>query len=68
MQLRKNRFTSKILGNEEVRHFTGWKFRDLDQAVNLANTNMMSTLLGRRKRVMLKPRGLKAFLHDIFHR
>ena len=68
MQLRKNRFTSDILGNEEIRYFSGWKFRGLNHVVNLANSNGLTTLLGRRNRVMLKPRGLKALLHDIFNR
>ena len=68
MQLRKNRFTSDILGNEKTRHFIGWKFRGLNHVVDLANSNVMTALLGRRKRVMLKPRGLKALLHDIFNR
>ena len=68
MQLRKNRFTSDILGNKEIRHFGGWKFRGLNHGVNLANYNVLTALLGRRKRVMLKPRGLKALLHDIFNR
>ncbi len=68
MQLRKNRFTSDILGNEEIRHFSGWKFQGLNHAVNLANYNVLTALLVRRKRVMLKPRGLKALLHDIFNR
>ncbi len=68
MQLRKNRFTSDILGNEEIRHFSGWKFRGLNHVVNLANSNVLTALLGRRKRVMLKPRGLIALLHDIFNR
>jgi len=68
MQLRKNRFTSDILGNEEIRHFSRWKFRGLNHAVNLANYNVLTALLGRRKRVMLKPHGLKALLHDIFNR
>jgi|GEM_PF-5203764 len=68
MQLRKNRFTNQILGSEEIRHFSAWKFRGLNHAVNLANSNVLTALIGRRKRVILKSRGLRALLHDIFNR
>ena len=68
MQLRKNRFTSEILGNEEIRHFSSWKLRGLNHAVNLTNPNILTALLDRRKRVILKPHGLRAWLHGIFNR
>lgn len=68
MQVRKNRFTTDILGNEEIRHCGGWKFRVLRQAVNLTNTNVMSGLLSRRKRMMPKPKGLRALFNDIINR
>ena len=68
MQLRKNRFTSEILGNEEIRHFSSWKLRGLTHAVNITTPNNLTPLLDLRKPVIHKPHGLRAWLHAIFNR
>ncbi len=68
MHLRKNSFNSDILGTEDPRHFSDWKFRNLHQPVNLGNQNLLSKLIERRRRAILKPRGIKAFLHAILNR